>query len=241
MERVVDAFGSQRLLTFDRDPATREPTVEVGHEALLTEWPRLKAWVDEDREGLRVMRRVAEASEAWVQGGREEADLLRGARLEAASEWAAANPERLSTDERDFVAASTAARDAARARERRNTRRLHRLVAGVSAALVVALIAGAVAVAQRNEATDQRNRAQSQSALAASTAQQATEEARNATIGRMAFQARSLADVESLTGSAPRARGRSTASRTTTPWVRSRSRCSPIRRSSASVHTEPRC
>ena len=79
------------------------------------------------------MRRVAEAGEAWVQGGREEADLLRGARLEAASEWAAANPERLSTDERDFVAASTAARDAARARERRTTRRLHRLVAGVSA------------------------------------------------------------------------------------------------------------
>ena len=103
MEHVLGAFGRQRLLTFDRDPATREPTVEVGHEALLTEWPRLKAWVDEDREGLRVMRRVAEAGEAWVQGGREEADLLRGARLEAASEWAGANPERLSADERDSL------------------------------------------------------------------------------------------------------------------------------------------
>ena len=86
----------------------------------------------------------------------------------------------MSTDEQDFVAASTAARDAAKAKERRNTRRLHRLVAGVSAALVVALLAGAVAVAQRNEAKDQRN--------------QATEEARNADIGRMAFQARSLAE-----------------------------------------------
>ena len=139
------------------------------------------------------MRRVAEAGDAWVQGGREEADLLRGARLEAASEWAGANPERLSSDERDFVAASTAARDAARARERRNTRRLHRLVAGVSVALAVALVAGAVAAAQRSEVTDQRNRAQAQSALAASTARQATEEARNATIGRLAFQARSLA------------------------------------------------
>ena len=186
MERVLGAFGSQRLLTFDRDPATREPTVEVGHEALLTEWPRLKAWVDEDREGLRVMRRVAEAGEAWVQGGREEADLLHGARLEAASEWAEANPERLSAYERHFVAASTAARDAAEARERRTTRRLHRLAVGVSAALVIAVIAGTVAVAQRNEATDQRNKATDQR-------NQATEEARNATVGRMAFQARSLA------------------------------------------------
>ena len=47
-----------------------------------------------------------------------------------ASEWTTANPERLSADEGEFVAASIAARDAARARERRNTRRLHRLVVG---------------------------------------------------------------------------------------------------------------
>ena len=60
-------------------------------------------------------------------------------------------------------------------------------------ALAVALVAGAVAVAQRSEATDQRNRAQTQSALAASTERQATAEARTATLGRLAFQARSIA------------------------------------------------
>ncbi len=156
------------------------------------------------------MRRVAEAGVAWMQGGREEADLLRGARLEAASEWAAANAERLSSDERDFVAASTAARDAARARERRNTRRLRRLVAGVSMALAVALVAGAVAVAQRSEATDQRNRAQTQSALAASTSGKPPR--RHATQPRTpGLPGQVTRRVESLTGSAPRARGRSTA------------------------------
>ena len=201
MERVINGFGEQRLLTFDRDPATREPTVEVGHEALLTEWPRLKAWVDEDREGLRLVRRVGEASEAWAHAGREEADLLRGARLEAVTEWTTANPGRLSADEGEFVAASIAARDAARARERRNTRRLHRLVVGVSAALVLALIAGAIAVAQRNESTAQRNRAREQTALAeknAALAQKneaaAKEAARNAEIDKMAAQAGALAE-----------------------------------------------
>ena len=164
MERVIKGFGTERLLTFDRDPATREPTVEVGHEALLTEWPRLKAWVDEDREGLRFVRRVGEASEAWAAAGRDDADLFRGARLETLTEWTTANPGRLSANEGEFVAASMAARDAARSGERRNTRRLHRLVVGVSVALVVALVAGTIAVAQRNEATDQRNRARSQSA-----------------------------------------------------------------------------
>ncbi len=32
---MLDAFGRHRLLTFDREPSTREPTVEVAHEALL--------------------------------------------------------------------------------------------------------------------------------------------------------------------------------------------------------------
>ena len=36
--QVVDTFGRHRLLTFDREPSTREPTVEIAHEALLSAW-----------------------------------------------------------------------------------------------------------------------------------------------------------------------------------------------------------
>ena len=42
VEVVHRCFGAVRLLAFDRDPATREPTVEVAHEALIREWPRLR-------------------------------------------------------------------------------------------------------------------------------------------------------------------------------------------------------
>ena len=42
MDGVLDAFGRHRLLSFDRDPATREPTVEIAHEALLGAWDRLQ-------------------------------------------------------------------------------------------------------------------------------------------------------------------------------------------------------
>ena len=47
MEPVIDRFERRRLLTFDRDPDTREPTVEVAHEALLSAWHRLRDWLDE--------------------------------------------------------------------------------------------------------------------------------------------------------------------------------------------------
>ncbi len=48
--KAYDRFGAARLITFDRDRTTREPTVEVAHEALLREWPRLTAWFVEDLE-----------------------------------------------------------------------------------------------------------------------------------------------------------------------------------------------
>ena len=52
MRSVAARFVEARLLVTDRDPATREPTVEVAHEALLSRWSRLAGWVDEDRRWL---------------------------------------------------------------------------------------------------------------------------------------------------------------------------------------------
>ncbi|MGI9595734.1 MAG: hypothetical protein ACR2QK_06220, partial [Acidimicrobiales bacterium] len=149
---VLDRFGTARLLSFDRDTATRERTVEVAHEALLREWPRLVAWLREDREVLRSLDAVAAAANAWRQGGREPTDLYRGGRLEAAVDLVGVAGDRLRPVDRDFVEASTTAATIDRRREERRIRRLRALVAVVGAALALALVAGAVAVGQRNDA-----------------------------------------------------------------------------------------
>ena len=79
-QRAIDTYGAARLLTFDHDPVTREPTVEVAHEALIREWPRLRGWLDEDRDRLRSHRLLTTASEQWDRGGRDPDELYRGAR-----------------------------------------------------------------------------------------------------------------------------------------------------------------
>ena len=61
LHSVLDTFGRHRLLSFDRDPITRSPTVEISHEALLTEWTRLRDWIDGARNDVRIQRRLAEA------------------------------------------------------------------------------------------------------------------------------------------------------------------------------------
>ena len=46
---AVDQWTNARFLSLDRHPRSRVPTVEIAHEALLREWPRLRRWIDQDR------------------------------------------------------------------------------------------------------------------------------------------------------------------------------------------------
>ena len=65
IDNVVDTFGRHRLLTFDREPSTREPTIEIAHEAMLNAWERLRTWIDDAREDLRQERGLARAAAEW--------------------------------------------------------------------------------------------------------------------------------------------------------------------------------
>ncbi|MDH3682764.1 MAG: protein kinase, partial [Acidimicrobiia bacterium] len=149
---VIDRYGAARLLTFDRDTASRERTVEVAHEALLREWPRVVTWLREDRDVLRSLDAVAAAANAWQQGGRQPADLYRGGRLESAVDLTGTAADRLRPVDQEFIEASSQVAEADRLREERRVRRLRGLVAGVGAALVLTLVAGAIAFRQRNDA-----------------------------------------------------------------------------------------
>jgi DNA-binding SARP family transcriptional activator/tRNA A-37 threonylcarbamoyl transferase component Bud32 len=154
MRAVADRFVVARLLVADRDAATREPTVEVAHEALLTHWSRLAAWREEDRRWLLQLQHLSAAARAWDEGGRPVAELYRGSRLEALIEAVDIDRRSLSETERRFLEAGRTNRDAEVRAAQRTARRLRRLLMGVAAALLVALAAGAVAVVQRRQAED---------------------------------------------------------------------------------------
>lgn len=167
---VLDRFGAARLLTFDRDPASREQTVEVAHEALLREWPRLVDWIREDRTLLRAVADVARAANTWDDGGRQPADLYRAGRLAAAMELAEQSGDRLRPLDRAFVGASFREAEAERRTEAGRLRRRRALVASVASALVVASVAGVLAFGQRNQARESANEAEIATLLADSLA-----------------------------------------------------------------------
>jgi WD40 repeat protein/DNA-binding SARP family transcriptional activator len=163
VDAVVGTFGRHRLLTFDREPVTREPTVEIAHEALLGAWKRLRRWIDDGREDLRQIRRLEEVAAEWRGSGRDPSFLLRGTRLGQVEEWADATEFAITKPDRAFLKAGIDKRDEEWAEEqarlahdaevdRRSIRRLRSLVAiGVAAALVATTLT-VLAVGQRGRA-----------------------------------------------------------------------------------------
>ncbi len=115
MPAVIDAFGAARLLTFDRDPLTRAPTVEVAHEALLHAWGRLRGWLEENREALRLQQGLSRAAAEWRAGDKDGSFLLRGARLARMESWEEQGSVAMTDEEREFLSASIAAREARQA------------------------------------------------------------------------------------------------------------------------------
>lgn len=147
LERLADA----RLLVLDRDG------VEIAHEALIRGWPRLRDWLAEDREGHRLHRQLAEATELWESLDRDKGSLYRGTRLGRAAEWAEREPAALSARERQFLQAGLDAEAEETAVGRKRTRRLRRLVALLGVLLLLAGVAVGYAVDAGRTATDQRN------------------------------------------------------------------------------------
>lgn len=154
---IAADFITARLLVSDRDPATREPTIDVAHEAILTQWDRLAAWIDDDRRWLAQLHHLTSAARAWERADRADEEFYRGSRLEAAIEQLPSRRGQLTDSEVRFIEAGEAARNSGIARERRTSRRLRRLLVGVGVLLVLALCFGFLAASQRRTA-DRRTR-----------------------------------------------------------------------------------
>ncbi len=181
MEKVIEYFGKSRLLTFDHDPQTREPTIEVAHEALIREWQQLRDWLEDGREDLLMQRRLEAASVEWLKSRKDRSFLASGGRLTQFEEWQARSNLALSAEESEYLRNSIAEREAMVAQENerqareqmletRSRNRLRLLVAVMTVAALIAVGLAGLAFTQGQIAQQERVKAED-NANAASTAQ----------------------------------------------------------------------
>lgn len=174
MRKVLELFGRYRLLTFDRDPQTREPTVEIAHEALIRRWDLLRGWLDENRDALRVQQRLAGSTADWLAAGRDPSFLASGARLVQFEGLLGSPDVPLNAEERAYLEASIRQRQ-------RAARRARAFMAALIAFAVVAAGLAAFAFDRQARAREaqiraeeQRDRADAEAAVARSRALAAT-------------------------------------------------------------------
>src|SRR3984885_11958211 len=149
VETLLERLAEARLVTLG------EGTAEVAHEVLIREWPTLRGWLEEDREGIRLHRQLGTAARIWEAGRQDTSDLYRGARLAAAADWAQHNEAELNATERRFLDAGLQEADRGRRAQLRANRRLRALLAGALVLLLIAVVAGVIALIQRSHAQAQ--------------------------------------------------------------------------------------
>ena len=207
LTEALQIYGAHRLLTFDLDPVTSGPTVEVAHEALLREWPRLSSWIDDQRDDLVVRKRLDVALAEWKGSGEQAGYLPAGGRLAQFEEWSSDTPLSLTLEERAFLEAGTE-READLLHRAASRRR--RLLIGLGVVAAVTTLLAGFAFLQQQEADDAaaeaRTNAERADANAASAeesegAARASEEgarvvAFTAETGRLAGEAAALAETD---------------------------------------------
>ncbi|GIK64644.1 MAG: hypothetical protein BroJett018_24380 [Chloroflexota bacterium] len=192
LNQVIDLYSKYRLLTFDRDPVTREPTVEVAHEALIREWNRLRAWLANSREDMRTQRRLAALADEWLNSDRNISYLVTGPRLAQLNQWKDQTDLVLTALEAEYLEESNAHRYVVSfvekrrkaqvaSLQRRNEKFLIALVGVLLVAVLVVAVLFGFSLRQRDRALDneraaERSATDAQSVALAANAQQALSE-----------------------------------------------------------------
>jgi tetratricopeptide (TPR) repeat protein/energy-coupling factor transporter ATP-binding protein EcfA2 len=105
---LVNRLADARLVVTSVNAASGREEVEVGHEALIRYWPRLRDWLEEDRATLRLREGIREAARDWETGGRDDNLLVhRGSRLEDSEAIQSTSRFPLNSLEQAYVAACT--------------------------------------------------------------------------------------------------------------------------------------
>jgi len=106
IDAVLGILTDARLVTTGTQEPGETRVVEVAHEALIREWPTLRDWLNQNRQGLILHRQLTEDMNDWIKLGRDPGALYRGVRLKQTLEWTKTNAELISLAEQEFLDAS---------------------------------------------------------------------------------------------------------------------------------------
>jgi tetratricopeptide (TPR) repeat protein len=142
IDAVLGILTDARLITTGTQDPGEERVVEVAHEALIREWPTLRDWLNQNREGLILHRQLTEDVNDWLKLDRDAGALYRGARLQQTLQWTKANSDLISLSEQEFLDASQkiAREEGEQVRRLSRARWLQIALGGTAALMIIAVV-----------------------------------------------------------------------------------------------------
>jgi hypothetical protein len=101
------ASERHRLLVTSRDDATGTETLDIIHEALFRQWPRLARWIEAEREFLLFCQRLDQRLADYAASDGYPAYFLPPREIEQANDWQKMHGKVFRTELQNFIAAST--------------------------------------------------------------------------------------------------------------------------------------
>ncbi|WP_274035018.1 nSTAND1 domain-containing NTPase [Streptomyces sp. MMBL 11-1] len=187
---LIHRLASTRLVVVTRRPTGRD-TAELAHQALVETWPRLRRWLDENREFRSWQEGLRRSLRLWHEQGRSRDLTLGREQIARARKWIGERGDEIPAEEADFVAIS------AQVRQRR-VRRRRLVLVSVAVLAVLVVVAASLATRSARDSSEQQ-------ALAASRS--LAEESRQQSIADPALAAR-LALAADRVSATPQTRAR---------------------------------
>ena len=109
MEVLRQLIDARLMTSYEVREADEAPTrrVEIIHESLLANWPRLVRWQTQDQEGAQLRDELRQAARAWDEHGRHDDRLWTGTAFREFALWRERYPGGLTELEEAFAAAMT--------------------------------------------------------------------------------------------------------------------------------------
>lgn len=165
---LMKIMVEERLLAVDRDPVTREETIEPAHEALLRQWGDLDKWLQENLGDYSAIYGVKRQARDWASSGKNKEWLSHtGLRLLEAQR-SRNNEDFARLLEPTDVEYLNRCQEAETAREQRKFRTLKQFLAAAICCLVVVAIFAAFSWVQYSKANEARLAASASLSLAKS-------------------------------------------------------------------------
>ncbi len=138
VQHILDHLINARLLQAQKRGAEKSAVLEVVHESLITRWPTLRRWLDENSEDAAFLEQLRTVAKQWDGRGRPDGALWRGDAAEDARRFRRRYQGELPRAEFDYL-------ESVESLATRATRRKRRLIVASFAVLIALVMAAGVA------------------------------------------------------------------------------------------------